>query len=47
MSKILKAFAIAAGLLVLAGCADLKPKSEEAKEPEPWTRSNLQEPYPI
>ena len=47
MSKILKAFAIAAGLLVLAGSADLKPKSEEAKEPEPWTGSNLQEPYPI
>ncbi len=46
MSNTIKTLALFAGILVLAGCAELKPKTE-AKEPEPWTGSNLQEPYPI
>lgn len=48
MNKTLKTCVMAAGLLVLAGCANLHTKkAEEPKEAVPWTGSNLQEPYPM
>lgn len=47
MNKIIKTYAMAAGLLILTGCATLHTKTEGPQEPVPWTGSNLQEPYPM